>query len=474
MSRKTLICILCIFYSIVFSNTVLSTPVNPQVKDIAGHFSVDIQTQFSLFADSRDRRLVWYIPKSATIKNNGGRPALNVTSDIITSGPFKDLTSINFAGTFTTMSSISGYTRLKFEASAKGFYVRPAIATSANTQVLLSGFMLDNNGDLNVECSEVTWDTPSGPVVIPVCKAQDSHGQWHEIDFVSQFNSTLAQHGSVIQSLPFSGTTLPGWEFYISSLLQTGSNWDGILQMAIDWELPTHTTVTDAKYAVNWRTLTNYIRSQIRAYRWRLTLPQVLNILKNAVRYRKGIYTSYNNNGQWSSVPASDFQKYWIENRIIHKLRRHLFVAITPRHLTYKEKMKIFDVPRDIYLPTQVEFNSKWGHEATRDFRSIEDRYTEMDARMKLICPEPRVGGKVLPECNYEPTPRPIITPPIFNGAYYILKSNYFWLMQNVTSHFTLSHTDIEHVSATTLLGIDCIMGDIDMPLIYLNDPACN
>lgn len=464
-----------LFFGVIlisFITPTLGVPLSPSVKDIASRFSVDNQRAFYLFADSHSQKIVWYIPKIASIQKSGGLPNFNVDTKLFTEGPFNGMESVAFNGAFSTIIENQRLTQLNVEASTKGYILRPANVIGAHTRVMLAGFMLDNQSELNVQCVEENYNSPWGAVVIPICRAQTLEGTWLPIDFISEFNSTLASAGSIDQTLPFSGETLPGWEYTINDLLQSGSSWDGLIQMAIEWDLPTYRTQQDARYDINWRALINYVRTNAKNnYRWRLSLSQVNSILTQAVDERRGISIRYYSSaGSSQSSAYSELQKKRVTSRIVHKLRKLLFTTIGRRNLPFYERVKVLDVPKDIYLPPRIELEQRWGSNVIAQADQLESRYDRLRASA-VACEGPILMFQRNP-C-YEEIPEPIITPPIYHREYYVLKSHYRMLIRNSISSYNLYNTDIEQVSATTLLGIDCIHGSIGENLHFVNDSSC-
>lgn len=478
--------------SSLFAYQVHAVPLSPSVKDVAGSFSIDSQRGFYLFADSHSNSLVWFIPKLASIQKVNGSPTFSVNEKWISEGPFNGLQATTFAGAFSTIVDNNQLAQLKVEALMKGYTLKPAQVTGANTRVLLAGFLLDNQGQLNVECTEETWNSAWGPVVIPICKAQTPTGEWVPVDFASDFNSSLASTGTVDQTLPFSGETLPGWDYVINDLLNYGSSWDGLIQMSIEWQLPTYNTQVDAKYDVNWRALANYVRSKARySYRWRMTLSQVNLILKEAIKQGTGISIRYyTQSGASQATEYSEVQKLRVQSQIVKRLRNILFTPISRHILPIEDRLRVLEVPNEIHFPPRFELDRRWGgEEVTRNATRLESRYGQIIPEV-LPCPDPRLvpnntlchelppctESRLMPDntlCRELPRPLPIITPPDYHREYYVLKSHYFWLLHNVVSSFTLHNTDIEQVSATTLLGIDCIEGRIGETLRFSRDSAC-
>ncbi|MEI5637820.1 MULTISPECIES: hypothetical protein [unclassified Pseudoalteromonas] len=456
--------------SMVFSVTSLAIPISPSVKDVSGYFSIDSQNAFHLFADSDNSNLVWYIPKVASLDSAGGRPVFSVSSEQILSGPFNGLNSISFAGQFNSLTRNNRLSALRLEALLKGFNLQPVEAIAANTRIILAGFLLDNEGRLQVNCTEETWSNPSGTIVIPVCKAKSQTGEWLAVDFLSEFESTLAQPGNIGQKLPFSGKALPGWEYAINTLLESGTSWDGLIQFAIEWQLPTYSRKLDAKYRIDWLQLSDVLRPKIKRTGWRLSLTEVNEFIAHAIAERAGVKITYFKDRTQSQSAFSLTQKLRVESSIKNRLQKYLFTFVShPSMLSTAARIELLNAPRKVFLPSRDELENKWGSEVTDRFPAIAQQY-DQSSPLCLHSVEGKVCHSPMPPILLPPKD---IEPPTNHQGYYILKANYLWLINRTISDFTVYHTDIEQVSATTLLNIDCVEGAIDQPIIFVNELAC-
>jgi hypothetical protein len=450
-----------------------AVPLSPSVKDITSRFTVDTQRAFYLFADSHESNLIWYIPKTANIQAVDGLPQFSVNETLLTEGPFNGLPAVSFTGAFSTIYANPQLGALRLEASIKGLTLQPAQVIGAHTRVLLSGFQLDNQEQLRVECKEESWGSSAQQIVIPVCRALTLSGEWVIVDFVSAFNSSLATAGTIEQTLPFSGETLPGWEYIINDLLSTASSWDALMQMSIEWQLPTYNGQIDAQYSVNWRKLVDFIRLKIKhSDAWQLTWPQVDTLLHEAVKQAAGINIRYYAaTGTSQTTPIDFLQSQRVKSQIIKRLRNTLFVPLSHEFLSHEEKLNVLEVPADIYLPAKLSLEQRWGSNIVTNSEQLEGLYEEMHSASTSACSSPEIfsfnSGCV------DQMPQPIRVSPIHHREYYVLKPHYAWILGNRVHSFTLYHSDIEQISATTLLGIDCIEGAIGAPLKYANVPGC-
>ncbi|WP_299004327.1 hypothetical protein [uncultured Shewanella sp.] len=480
--KKIRKCILFIF--IFLSNWANSTPMSPEANNVSSLFSVDLQNKFHLFSDSLNNNLVWYIPKVGGIKKIDDSPAFSVSTNIINEGPFEGEISVGFNGIFNAMNQTSSISKLSYEASAKGLYIKPAEIYSAETQVLLSGFKLDNNGTLESICDIEVWYTPSGEINIPVCKALDDTGIWRAIDFLSSFSSTLPISGNIDQDIPFHGKTLPGWEDSISELLNTGSSWDAEIQLLTDWTLKSNTNIKDADVYIDWRKLIEHMIYLIRNnLSWSVTLGDLDRFLRHAIKEKKGVSIYYyHENGRIIPYPSKLIQEERVIDGLIHRLRKSLFVPVYGSRINIPHLVVSSDPinPKIPYIrPTFEEIANKWQESAeivysrisqvrskldlskTSDFILLSNcEYERLNSPSYYSCPVP------LPEpcgnkCN---TPiLPVVEPR------YMLKSNYWRLLSFPHSNFTIYFRGVELLNASTYMTINCIEGDIDVPLRYVD-----
>ncbi|MBE0365403.1 hypothetical protein PULV_a2190 [Pseudoalteromonas ulvae UL12] len=482
--KLQLIC--AIVLCLIVSNQSSATPVSPEVDNIASRFSVDIQREFHLFSDSLNRRTVWYIPKVGGIKRVGNSPAFSVFATTIETGPFSGESAVNFEGKFNALSRTSLIARLNAEASSKGLLIKPAEISAADTRVLLAGFQLDNDGQLKTTCDIEIWQSPNGPIQIPVCKALDDQGNWQEVDFLSSFLAMLPIAGSINQDIPFKGQTLPGWDMAISDLLVTGSSWDAEIQLLTDWKLKTNTQLRDARVTVKWRDLVKYmITKMIENRYWSITKSKLDRILTQAINNRSGISVLYfHSNGLTSQSPQDASQKNRIKNNLLHVLRKELFIPVfSPRNVLTNLVSKPDPInPHLPYTtPSFEEVERKWRKNSDHVYeRVVQPVYSINVNKASAYYPPPQcpytsaVNSTRAYQCH---DPEPCLysargecyppPPPIWE-ARYILKSNYWRLLSKPSSSFNVYLNGIEMLNASTYMTIDCIEGDIDVPLRYV------
>ncbi|ATC93711.1 hypothetical protein [Pseudoalteromonas tunicata] len=471
---------------LLLNSSVSATPVSPEVDNIASRFSVDMQSEFHLFSDSINRRLVWYIPKVGGIRKIGSRPAFTVSSSTIETGPFSGESAVSFQGKFNALSRTPNITRLSTEAASKGYYIKPAEVSAADTRFLLAGFQLDNNGILRTTCNIETWQSPNGSIQIPVCKALDDQGNWQEVDFLSSFLASLPIEGNVEQDIPFSGQTLPGWHMSISDLLVTGSSWDAEIQLLTDWKLKTNTQLKDARINIRWRELVRYMISKMIENRyWSITKGHLDNILAQAISSRNGMSVLYyHSNGSTSQSPEDLSQKTRIKNNLLHLLRKELFIPVFSPRNVLSDLVKRPD-PINPYLPyttpTLEEVERKWSKNSYKVYEKIiQPAYSVSINKNSAYYPPPQcpytssADSTIAYQCH-EPDPCSYSIqgacqpppPPVWE-ARYILKSNYWRLLSSPSSNFNIYLNGIEILNASTYMTIDCIEGDVDVPLRYI------
>ncbi|WP_018692163.1 hypothetical protein [Algicola sagamiensis] len=516
-----------------------ANPVSPQVRNVMGLFSVDRQRQFHLFADSNQDNLIWYIPKMGGIRPVQGRPQFGVDHYTLTDGPMNGMNSLSFSGEFSTAGIAGHISALNQEAQQKGFIIRPAKATSADSQFLLSGFKVGNDGLLSANCELESWTGPRGNMDIPICRAVDSDGQWRELDFFMNFHAMTPSGGAVNQIIPFTAKTMPGWDDVVQNLLDTASNWDAQIQVITDWTLQTNTTLKDARVTIYWPDVLSYLISRVRNTRWQVRSSLIDSLLNDAINGRKGLAILYfQSNGELSQLPQSTRQKNRVQFELIQNLRKALFVPIKPRPMPIRDMVQRADPINPVvpYVPLDPDtLRRKWGRDAGRidrllpnddrmrhverptpelpmditlpinglltiskalierdipcmrpydgvgtmavdcvpPFNPCDDRLMAMDEAARRCDCLMRTDDNALEVrapifCDPEP-PRPIPS-----DLYFLLKANYWRMLNSPLEIMHITLRGVEQVNASTYMSIDCVRGSIGGQLSFdLSSPAC-
>ncbi len=242
----------------LFSSMSISAPLDPSEKDIQGLFSVDTQQAYTLYADSIDSNLVWYVPKVGQIALSGAdtespKPRFSVYARAPWTGFFAGQDLVHFGGAFNTSGDRGTLLRLESEAHAKGLRVSPAQASKVTTKFMLTDLVINNDSRIDTECEFEEWTGPNGTVNIPICKALNNQGEWVNTDFLSKFRAATPRGNSSVSTyIPFQATSMPQWDFVVQEWMETGSNWDANVQAVVEWDLTTVKKVRVARINIDW------------------------------------------------------------------------------------------------------------------------------------------------------------------------------------------------------------------------------
>ncbi|ATC93708.1 hypothetical protein [Pseudoalteromonas tunicata] len=242
----------------IFSTLAIAAPLDQSEKDIQGLFSVDTQQAYTLYADSADQNLVWYVPKVGQIALSGAstsapKPSFSVYARAPWTGIFSGQNLVHFGGAFNTSGDRGALLKLESEAHAQGLRISPAQAAKVTTKFLLTDLIVGNDGRINTQCDTEEWNGPNGLVLIPVCKALNSEGEWVNTDFLSKFRTATPRGNSTVSTyIPFQATSMPDWDFTVQEWMETGSNWDANIQAVAEWELTTVKKVRVARINIDW------------------------------------------------------------------------------------------------------------------------------------------------------------------------------------------------------------------------------
>lgn len=414
----------------------LAVPVGIETKNVYTRFSVDMQKVFHLFGDSFDDTQVWYVPKLGNIQVAGNRPNFNVSGFRYGEGLFYQQQGVAISGRFFTGGVAGDVARLAAEAESLGLRISPAVASRAQTRFLLTGFELGNDGRLRTECEVQIWQGPSGPVEVPVCRALNLQGEWQALDFLYAFEADVPQGGEVVaQSMPFYGVTMPGWYDTIDYLLQTGSSWDAQIQAVTQWSLLTLNEVPQARVTLDWRRFMTTLLPKVEAMRWQLLPGDMQGVLMEVINQdESGVVILYRHpDGRYSEIPADLSQPFVVLNALVERLSKELFVAVRGGYLS-----------RDDLLKSR-------------------DPYTLPDNSLIVRAP-------CAPDFPQACTQPPVL-PPILSHLYYVLRANYYRLLQRPVETWEIASNVVDLVHASTYMSIDCMFGSIGSA-IWLNPTA--
>jgi hypothetical protein len=391
-----------------------AAPMSLDEKDITGHFSVDTQRKFNLYADSQDAALVWYVPKEGQIAINGAttaspRPRLSVISRVSPFGIWGGQEQVVIGGAFDTTGNRGALLKLEKEAKQLGWKISPAPAARSKTTFALSDVHFDRSGRARVDCFNEEGSIGGTAFVVPVCKVLNDDGEWQKTTVLSSFQtSTPTGATSVSTYIPFQVVTLPDIAPEIRSLMETGSNWDGHIQATTKWELTTQARTQVARINIDWE----------------------------RVFQQASTYTAIH----YNSCVEAEIQTFF--RKLLDNQNGQSGITIQYRQ------------PDGSYTDTPT--NVKQFDDAVQSlYESVRD---ELFVELRDF------GQSQLGQVNNEPS-----------GAVFTLRANYEKLVFRRKESRYLTHNPGTSISdATTNMTIQCARGGFGFPVAWdMEDPAC-
>jgi hypothetical protein len=253
--------------SLLSSLGLQAAPMDPSDRAVPGKFSKFIQDNFSLFADSSDTSLVYYVPRSGGIRVKAPEsaapiPSFSASAYIPTFGFFAGEELVSVGGTISTTSNLDALGKLTSEAELQGLKVLPMPVESAQVVFLSQGRVLEN-GRVDIQCSneELKITNQSGQertIKIPKCYTRLDPNQPYDLDtnVMYTFASTaLGDKGTAARDLSFSAVLLPGQKERVENKLLSGAGWQDILSPFVEWKAKTERKTLKADLIINWQQL---------------------------------------------------------------------------------------------------------------------------------------------------------------------------------------------------------------------------
>ncbi|HSC66937.1 MAG TPA: hypothetical protein VLC79_04555 [Cellvibrio sp.] len=238
-----------------FSISVYSFPVSPSVKDIAGKFPIDLQQKYTLFADSADPALGYFVAKQAGIANRSGEAGVNlkVSSGSFTEQPFIQ-NPIRIIGAFDSSGAKSDLSDLFAVAKNLGMTLRPAPISDAEKIFIADGFVTDASGKIQPYCSLQSVTLSTGIVIqLPHCSALDQNGNIRPLQSIYVLDSSpIDKNANAQQNLAFDAKAFNEMEPLISELLASGAGWDNFFSGQLRWQINNGKQTEIATLTVNW------------------------------------------------------------------------------------------------------------------------------------------------------------------------------------------------------------------------------
>lgn len=315
-----------------------ATPLAPEDKSVADIFTVDIQNNFELYADSEDDNLIWYVPAGGSIAMLGSSsnpvPRFNASSFVEFNGVFAGQAVALMGGSFSTAGFAPLREQLEQEAAAAGYTVSPAQASSATTKFIVSG--METSGQVNADC-DVTELTVTNPITgvsqivrLPNCTVTYDDGTVYDVDTIQRFTAlTPAGQTSVSTSIPFQVKTTPAYALTVANNLAVGANFDDVLSAVVDWEIPTTSITRTARLTIDYRSVFEKATTFSAIHDWACVDVEIATFFQRLVRDGDGITVEYlNDDNQWVLDAPNDADFIGVINEVEEELRDEIFAEM--------------------------------------------------------------------------------------------------------------------------------------------------
>jgi hypothetical protein len=328
------------------AGTAGAVPMHPGDRPPPGQFSAQVQSRFTLLADSDNTKLVYYVPKFGNVAVQSPQstqpvPRFSIYAYYPTSGFFAFQPLTNVGGTLSSTGDIGALQLLQNEASAQGLQIYPAPVSKATTTFMVYGKELDN-GRVETQCEWETY-TVTGPDGRPVtyrqpnCKVRKPDGTLVNANVMYKFGSISAgANGTANQNISFQATVLPDYNQILRDHMQWAWDWGSLLTARVEWEVKTATLTRQARLTVNWQSLFEQASSFAAYHNNSCVDVEVSTFFQRLATCPGGtgpcgVLVEYRNpDGTFTTAPPHDANFLSVVRALESTLRNELFAAIRP------------------------------------------------------------------------------------------------------------------------------------------------
>jgi hypothetical protein len=326
------------------SNLSQAVPVDPNDVNVEKDFTVEVQAQFNLFADSDDPNLVWYVPKQGIIgllnpAHPNPRPRFSAYTSVPFTGLFAGQTLTYLGGAFSTTGIQTHLKLLEKQAALQGKRIAPAQAAKAETRFLLTGAEVNNEGRMIVDCTteEYTNNQTGQTFTVPKCFVQGQEGQQLQTELFYKFRSFTPQgNSSVSQYIPFQAVSFPGVDATLMQLMQPGfaSNLDAVVQAQTTWDLTMEKRINVARITIKWSDLVKNAKDYAQGKGYSLKQEEVGQYFQQVVQQQDqdqtGLKVEYINpeNGQLEQGPVDQNHQQQVVQAVQQSLQKEVFAQV--------------------------------------------------------------------------------------------------------------------------------------------------
>ncbi len=321
-----------------------AVPVDPSDVNVEKDFSVDMQAQFHLYADSDDSKLVWYVPKQGIIgllnpAHPNPRPRFSAYTSVPFTGLFAGQTLTYIGGAFSTTGIQKHLKMLEQEAISQGKRIAPAQAAKAETRFLLTGAEVGNDGRMDVDCTteEYTNNQTGQTIRIPKCFVKTRDGEKVQTELFYKFRSFTPQaNSSVSQYIPFQAVSFPGVDATLMQLMQPGfaSNLDAVVQAQTAWDLTMEKRINVARITISWPKLIDHAAGYSKEKSNSMNQQEVGQYFQQVVQQQNqqqtGVQVQYINpeTGQLQQEPVDQNHQQQVQDAVQQTLQSQVFAQV--------------------------------------------------------------------------------------------------------------------------------------------------
>lgn len=326
------------------SSMTQAVPVDPNDVNVEKDFTVEVQAQFHLYADSENPNLIWYVPKQGIIgllnpAHPNPRPRFSAYTSVPFTGLFVGQKLTYLGGAFSTTGVQTHLKLLEKQAALQGKRIAPAQAAKAETRFLLTGAEVNNEGRMIVDCTfeEYTNSQTGQTLSVPKCFVKNQEGQQVQSELFYKFRSFTPQgNSSVSQYIPFQAVSFPGVDATLTQLMQPGfaSNLDAVVQAQTTWDLTMEKRINVARLTISWPEFINHAKQYAQGKEYSLKQEEVGQYFQQVVQQQDqsqtGVQVQYINpdNGQLEQGPINQNHQQQVQDAVQQTLQKEVFSQV--------------------------------------------------------------------------------------------------------------------------------------------------
>lgn len=351
MNIKRITTLMTLGASLFTVSAARAEPMSPKDKNVAADFSVNVQNEFELLADTEDDSLVYYIPRQGNVlvqspQSASPRPRFNVSSRAMRFGvmaklfPGEEFTYVG--GVLSTTGNLGALLRLQDEARALGYRVAPSPVSSSAVKFMAMGTLdPEGSGRIDVRCDleedpDVIVD--GEPLAVPKCYTRSNPDGEYDINTnaIYKLNSSRApRNGTVARDIRFRSVIFPTFTDSIMDTMMVGGSWDDVLGAQVKWKVLAQRKTHQARVTVRWKRLFEQASSFVAMHLnscFELELKAFFQKIVDCNNPNEcGVFVEYRRpGGGWTDEAPNNADFVAVVNEVEAALRDQLFNEILP------------------------------------------------------------------------------------------------------------------------------------------------